>query len=82
MATLPVSPLRMRMQSSSRQDEDLPRPDAVGACSLDDGVDGALQVGVVHRDFQAHLLQQGAGLLHAAVDLGDPLLSAATPGRS
>ena len=76
MASPPSSPVRMRMQRGQVQDEDLAVADLPGPRPGDDRVDRRLDERLVDGDLQLDLAQQAAGLLVAAVDLGDALLPA------
>src|SRR5688572_32539788 len=59
-----------------RGDEDLAVADLAGARRLDDGVDGALDLGIGHHHLDLHLGQEIDHVLGAAVQLGMALLAA------
>src|SRR5258708_15092827 len=59
-------------------DEDLAVADLAGMGGLLDGLDGALDLGVIDHDLDLHLGQEAHQVLGAAVDLGLALLAAET----
>src|SRR5258708_25541852 len=59
-------------------DEDLAVADLAGMGGLLDGLDGALDLGVVDHDLDLHLGQEAHQVLGAAIDLGLALLAAET----
>ena len=80
IASLPVSPVRMRMASSTLDTKILPSPMRPVLAAGDDGLDGLLDHVVAEHELELHLGQEVDDVFGAAIELGMAFLAAEALG--